>query len=210
MKRRRGPGNAEHDSRPYHQVVQEAARLLAQGEAAGFDDARRKAVARLGVSLRTLPDNAAIEQALVQYRALFQADDQTAQLHHLRQTALQAMRLLARFEPRLVGPVLAGTAPPHSPVHLHLFADTPESVALFLLDHHIPCEHGERRVRYTPDGWETLPLYRFVAGDTTLELTVFPAQGLRRRPLSPVDNRPMPRADAAAVEHLLDAPASTS
>jgi hypothetical protein len=210
MRRRHGPGSGDGDSRPYQQAVQEAARLLAQGEAAGFDDARRKAVARLGVSLRQLPTNAAIEQALQQYRALFQADDQALQLRHLRQTALHAMRLLARFEPRLVGPVLAGTAAPHSPVHLHLFADAPEAVALFLLDHHIPCAHDERRVRYTADTWETLPLYRFVAGDTTLELTVFPAHGLRRRPLSPVDNRPMPRADAAAVEQLLDAAAPTS
>jgi hypothetical protein len=204
MKQRRGSMPVEGTSRAYHQVVQEAARLLAQGEAIGLDDARRKAVMRLGVSLRHLPDNAVIEQALVQYRFLFQADSHAAQLRHLRQTALQAMRLLARFDPLLVGPVLAGTAPPHSPVHLHLFADTPEVVALFLLEQHIPCEHDERRVRYTPDNWETRPLYRFIAGDTTLELTVFPAQELRRRPLSPVDNRPMRRADAAAVERLLD------
>lgn len=204
-KRRRSPGGADSQSRPYQQVVQEAARLLAQGEATGFDDARRKAMSRLGVTLRHLPDNAVIEQALAQYRALFQADSQAVQLRELRQAALKAMRLLARFDPRLVGPVLAGTAPPHTPVHLHLFADTPEAVPLFLLDQHIPCEHDQRRVRYTPDTWETLPLYRFVAGDITLELTVFPSQGLRRRPLSPVDNRPMPRADVAAVVQLLDA-----
>lgn len=206
MKRRRGLGNADNESRPYQQVVQEAARLLAQGEAAGFDDARRKAVARLGVSLRHLPDNAVIEQALLQYRTLFQPDSQTTQLRELRQAAFKAMRLLARFEPRLVGPVLTGTAPPHTPVHLHLFADTPEAVALFLLDQRIPCEHDERRVRYTMDAWETLPLYRFVAGDITLELTVFPAGGLRRRPLSPVDNRPMQRAGMAEVERLLATP----
>jgi len=204
-KRRRSPGGADSESRPYQQVVQEAARLLAQGEAAGFDDARRKAMSRLGVTLRHLPDNTVVEQALAQYRALFQADSQAAQLWELRQAALKAMRLLARFDPRLVGPVLAGTAPPHTPVHLHLFADTPEAVPLFLLDQHIPCEHGERRVRYTQDTWETLPLYRFVAGDITLELTVFPSQGLRRRPLSPVDNRPMARADVTTVAQLLDA-----
>ncbi|GAB4300174.1 MAG: hypothetical protein Kow0096_20030 [Thiohalomonadaceae bacterium] len=205
MKRQRGAApRSGSDSRAYQQVVQEAARLLAQGEAAGFDDARRKATSRLGITLRQTPDNAAIEQAMLQYRALFQADSQTMQLRQLRHTALQAMRLLAPFEPHLVGPVLAGTAPPHSPVHLHLFADTAEAVALFLLERNIPCEHDERRVRYTPETWENRPLYRFVAGDVTVELTVFPAQGLRRRPLSPVDNRPMPRADAAAVAQLLD------
>jgi hypothetical protein len=204
MKRRRGSAGTEAGSRPYQQLLQEAARLLAQGEAAGFDDARRKAAARLGFSLRPPPDNAAIEQALVQYRTLFHGDRRLAQVQQLRQTALQAMRLLARFEPRLVGPVLTGTAPPHSPVHLHLFADPPEAVALFLLDQRIPYEHDERRVRYGAEQWDTLPLYRFVAGDTTLELTVFPVQGLRRRPLSPLDNQPMQRADSTAVERLLE------
>lgn len=204
MKRRRGSAGTEIGSRPYQQLVQEAARLLAQGEAAGFDEARRKAAARLGIGLRQPPDNAAIEQALVQYRALFHGDNPQAELRQLRQTALKAMRLLARFEPRLVGPVLAGTAPPHSPVHLHLFADPPEAVAMFLLEQHIPYEHDERRVRFAAEQWESLPLYRFVAGDTTLELTVFPAQGLRRRPLSPVDNQPMRRADIGAVELLLE------
>ena len=205
MKRRRGAAlHAGSDSRAYQQVVQEAARLLAQGEAVGFDDARRKATNRLGITLRQTPDNAAIEQAMLRYRILFQTDDQAEQLRHLRQTALQAMRLLSPFEPRLVGPVLTGTALPHSPVHLHLFADTAEAVALFLLERNIPYAHDERRVRYTPDTWENLPLYRFVAGDITVELTVFPAQGLRRRPLSPLDSRPMQRADAAAVIQLLD------
>ncbi len=204
MKRRRGSAGTEIGSRPYQQLVQEAARLLAQGEAAGFDEARRKAAARLGIGLRQPPDNAAIEQALVQYRALFHGDNPQVELRQLRQTALKAMRLLARFEPRLVGPVLAGTAPPHSPVHLHLFADPPEAVAMFLLEQHIPYEHDERRVRFAAEQWESLPLYRFVAGDTTLELTVFPAQGLRRRPLSPVDNQPMRRADINAVELLLE------
>lgn len=190
-------------SRPYQQVMQEAARLLAQGEAGGLDEARRKAAARLGVSLRHLPDNAEIEQALKQYQSLFQADNHTTRLRQLRQAALNAMRLLEPFEPRLVGPVLSGTAPPHSPVHLHLFADTPEAVALFLLERRIPCDQDERRVRYTAEQGETLPLYRFVAGDITLELTVFPAHAPRLRPLSPVDNRPMQRVDAATVESLL-------
>jgi len=52
------------------------------------------------------------------------------------------MRLLADFQPRLVGPVLTGTATPHTDISLHLFAETPETVTLRLADRGIPSENG--------------------------------------------------------------------
>lgn len=208
MGRRNGRGgNTGLSPRTYQEILQEAARLMAEGGAGSFDAARRKAASRLGLSPhQRLPDNAEIEQALIDYQRLFRGDSQPQQLRHLREAALKALRLLERFEPRLVGPVLSGTADTHTPVHIHLFADNAESVALFLMDRHIPFEQDERRVRFTQEQYELLPLYRFVAGDVTLELTVFPAQGLRRPPLSPVDHRAMRRADANAVEQLLAKP----
>ncbi len=207
MGRRRGnqgSGAGRNTGQTYEQVRQEAARLMADGEAVSFDAARRKAAARLGVVLRQLPSNAEIEQALVDYQRLFRSDSQPQQLRHLRESALAAMTMLADFDPRLVGPVLAGTADRHGPIHLHLFADQPESVAIFLLERQISFEHDERRVRFAADDWHLLPLFRFVAGDDLLELTVFHAGGLRRPPLSPVDNRPMRRANADAVRRLLE------
>jgi len=48
------------------------------------------------------------------------------------------------------------------------------------------------------------PFDRFLAGDVTVELTVFPQSGLREAPLSPVDGRPMERAIVATVRKLLD------
>lgn len=205
MGRRNGRGGTTGlSARTHQEVLQEAARLLAEGGASSYEAARRKAANRLGLSPhQRLPDNAEIEQALIGYQRLFRSDSQPLQLRQLREAALKALRLLERFDPRLVGPVLAGTADTHTPVHIHLFADNPESVALYLMDRHIPFEQDERRVRFAAEQWELLPLYRFVAGEVTLELTVFPAQGLRRAPLSPVDNRPMRRADVVAVAQLL-------
>ncbi len=203
MARRRSGYTGERDAQLHQQVVVEAARLLAEGHAAGFDAARRKAIDRLGVQLRQTPSNAEIELALIEYQRLFRADTQPEALRELRQTALRAMRLLAPFDPRLVGPVLSGSADSNSIIYLHLFADYPEAVATFLMDQRIPFEHDERRVRFGPENWELLPLYRFVAGDAVIELTVFSTYGLRRPPLSPVDNRPMRRADAATLEQLL-------
>lgn len=198
---RRGTGG---DPRLRQRFLWEAARLLAEGEAADFPAARRKALQRLGiVHLRPQPDNTEIEATLQEYQRLFRADSQPTHLYRLRETALRAMQLLSRFDPRLVGPVLTGSADRHSPVHLHLFAEHPEAVALFLLEQRIPFEQDERRVRFDQERIEHYPLYRFEAGGTTLELTVFPVIGLRQAPLSPVDQRPMRRADAAMVERLL-------
>ena len=53
-------------------------------------------------------------------------------LRMMRVAALSAMELLADFTPRLVGPVLVGTADENSAVNLHVFTDSPEMVALEL------------------------------------------------------------------------------
>ena len=78
-----------------------------------------------------------------------------------------------RFSPRLVGPVLDGTADQHSEVNLHLFADPVEMVGHFLMEQHIPHELGERRLRMPSGDQARLPEYRFLAGDVAMALTVF-------------------------------------
>jgi hypothetical protein len=45
---------------------------------------------------------------------------------------------------------------------------------------------------------------RFVAGRQTVDAVVFPVDGIRQSPTSPVDGRPMRRASAAEVESLLE------
>lgn len=172
-----------------------------------FALAKRKAVDHLGLGAqRSLPGNREVESALVAYQRLFRAHSQPRRLRELREAALKAMALLEPFRPRLVGPVLAGTADEHAPVNLHLFADTPEQVDMFLMERRIPFELDERIVRMRPEQQERLPLYRFMAGDVVVELTVFPQKRLRQAPLSPVDGRPMERAPLSSVEALLREP----
>ena len=55
---------------------------------------------------------------------------------------------MADFEPRLVGPVLSGTASAHSDINLHLFTESPEAVSIRLEDHGIPHEVLERRIKF--------------------------------------------------------------
>lgn len=187
-------------------VATEAARIMVEQGSRDFGQAKRKAAARLRVDPRhSLPGNPEVELALEEYLRLFRADTQPGELRRRREAAVEAMRMFEAFRPRLVGPVLNGTADGFSAVNLHLFADAPEEVDQALMERGIPFDADLRTVRATTDRTENLPLYRFVAGDITVEMTVFPPEGLRQAPLSPVDGRPMQRAAIDKVEALLAA-----
>ena len=185
-------------------VAEEAARIMREQ---GVDDyllAKRKAADRLGVTdASILPRNTEIEAALVAHQRLFAAERHESDLASLRRSALEAMRLMADFQPRLVGPVLAGTASPHSEINLHLFTESPETVSIRLEERGVPHEVLERRLRYERDRTVTYPALRFVAGRQTVDAVVFPLDGIRQAPSSPVDGKPMRRATAAEVEALL-------
>jgi len=173
----------------------------------GVDDfllAKRKAAERLGVmDASILPRNTEIEAAMVAHQRLFDADRHEAELAALRRAALEAMRLMSDFEPRLVGPVLTGTASSHSEINLHLFSESAEAVSLRLEERGVPHEVLERRMRYERDRAVSYPAVRFVAGRQAVDAVVFPVDGIRQSPASPVDGRPMRRASVAEVEALL-------
>jgi hypothetical protein len=187
-------------------LAQEAARIMAEHGIRDFFVAKRKAAERLGVSdgAAALPKNTEIETALAEYQRLFGRELHEESLQAQRRAALAAMQQLREFEPRLVGPVLSGTATEHSQVQLHLFADRAESVALKLIDHGIAHEVTERRVRMSPERVLAYPGLRFEVSDQAIEVTVFPTDGIRQAPVSPVDGRPMKRANTVEVEALLD------
>ncbi|MFQ5981802.1 MAG: hypothetical protein ACE5KS_00360, partial [Woeseiaceae bacterium] len=117
--------------------------------------------------------------------------------------ALSAMDLLAPFAPRLVGPVLHGTAAQNSAVNLHVFADSAELVALRLQEMSVQYRPYERRLKSRRDRAETFSGFRFSYDNSSIEATVFPLNGMRQAPISPVDGKPMRRADKNAVLELL-------
>ncbi len=175
----------------------------------GIDDflqAKRKAAERLGMhDVAVLPKNVEIEAALRAHQRLFGGDSHHHSLKEQRRVALDAMRLLGEFHPRLVGSVLTGTATPHSDINLHLFADGSESVALRLMDLGVPHSFYERRVKMDAERSVSCPVLRIEAGGRTIDATIFPVDGIRQSPYSPVDGRPMRRADAHEVAELVDA-----
>ncbi|HET9032014.1 MAG TPA: hypothetical protein VFN25_03815, partial [Dokdonella sp.] len=128
------------------------------------------------------------------------ADTQPAELGLRRAAAVEAMQFFARFEPRLVGATLEGTADAWSAVCLHLFCDNLGELLAFLDDHEIPFEQQERSLRLSADSSAEFPVLLFTAGGVNIDLTVFPLDGLRHAPLDRISERPMRRA---TLENLL-------
>ncbi|MGD8642923.1 MAG: hypothetical protein PVI15_01465 [Chromatiales bacterium] len=193
-----------NDARLRSLITETAARIILDEGLDDFGAAKRKAAERLGVAAgRNLPRNADIEQAVLERQRLFATERDRSRLVELRRAAVEAMRLLRGFEPRLVGSVLRGTAHTHSDVNLHLFTDAVEEVVFRLIEAGIPHHMAERRMRGWSGAHEARPAIRFVAGDIQIEAVVFPYDGLRQAPPSPVDGRPTPRASLRELESLL-------
>ncbi|VAW79697.1 FIG00856772: hypothetical protein [hydrothermal vent metagenome] len=185
-------------------IAQEAARLMSEGGMQDFYAAKRKAAQHLGApDTRNMPRNQEVEVALQEHQRLFLGEQQIDYLRALREAAVQAMRFLAGFNPRLVGSVLSGTASRHADINLHLFADTPEQVNLFLIDNNIPFEASMKRQRVGRESWEEYPAYQFMAGEYAVDLLVFPSECRREAPRSPVDGKPMQRARIEEIELLI-------
>jgi hypothetical protein len=185
-------------------LAHEAARLMAEGGVGDFHQAKLKAASRLGIhDDASLPRNREIEEALRQYQRLFLGDAQAVALRQRREAAVRALEFLAPFQPRLVGPVLEGTADATSPVLLHAYTDDADAVARFLDEHAIPAESRTRRLRLDRERSADLPCWLFSAEELAFDLTVLPLQALRQAPLSVIDERPMPRASLAQLRALL-------
>jgi hypothetical protein len=189
-------------------VAQEAARLMAEHGIQDYLVAKRKAAERYGVmDGALLPKNTEIEAALMSHQRLFGGMQHERSLQEQRRVALEAMRLLERFEPRLVGPVLAGSATEYAHIQLHVFSDSAEAVYLHLMDQRYDYEVFERRIRMSADRQLSVPTVRFAFGEETVEAFVFPRDGIRQAPVSPVDGRPMRRADRREVGEMVSSSA---
>lgn len=188
------------------EVAVEAARIMATEGQRNFMAAKRKAADRIGASTRlVLPSNREVEEALRAYQGFYGGDRHTDHLQTLRETAIEVMRGLEDFRPRLVGPVLDGTADGHSRVSLHLFNDPPETVLFHLEERGIDFHQEQRRIRWHDGTHRDIQLLVTDVNDIAVELALFSLIDLRQAPPSPVDGKPQKRARLPEVEILLAA-----
>jgi hypothetical protein len=201
MPRRRNNGT----ERARQVIAQEAARIIVNHGVRDYRVAKQKAADRLGVTGRgSLPGNAEVEAAVAEHLQIFGGEAHDDRLRLMRVAALSAMELLASFTPRLVGPVLAGTADENSVVNLHVFADSPEFVAMELEQIGVGYRPYERRLKSRRDQVEPYSGFEFNHGNHAIQATVFPIDGIRQAPMSPIDGKPMKRVDAEGVQALLE------
>ena len=185
-------------------VAAEAARIMATESQRNFRAAKQKAAARVGVNSRlALPSNREVEDALRAYQGFFGGERHDRQLQTLRETALRVMRGLAPFCPRLVGPVLEGTADQYSRVSLHVFSDPSDEVALDLRNRGVVFHQEERTIRWHDGSHRRIPLIVTEADGASVELACFTRNDLRQAPPCPVSGHPQKRAPITEVECLV-------
>ncbi|TVS11458.1 MAG: hypothetical protein EA419_07975 [Wenzhouxiangella sp.] len=187
------------------EVAAEAARIIATEGQRSYLAAKQKAAQRLGASTRgALPSNAQIEQALKEWQMLYGGDEHAARLQALREAALEAMDFLAEFRPKLVGPVLEGTADEFSRICLHLYSEDPDSVVRFLMENGIAFDQERRRIRWHDGGWREIDVLVVEAGEETVEMALMIGREALQAPPSPIDGRPLRRASRSDLQSLVD------
>jgi hypothetical protein len=113
-----------------------AARMIVESQLTDWSLARRKAADQLGLSPRgtLMPNDDEIIAEIKIYHALYGGEEHAEQLCAQREMALDVMRALARFDPRLVGPVAEGWAHEGSDIVIDLAADSAKEVEIELVN----------------------------------------------------------------------------
>jgi hypothetical protein len=186
------------------EIAVQAARWVVE-EGMEYGSAKRRAAKELGWRGRgALPANEVVEDAVLDYIAVFCADTQPHELQALRRLALDWMTRLSDFRPHLGGAVWRGTATRRSDVYLQLFCDDSKSAEITLID------QRARYVARTVTGFngelvDALSVHAFCAElneDIGVHLMIYDFDDVRGA-LKPDAKGRAPRGDASAVRRLL-------
>lgn len=200
----RNPGNRQEREHAGETLTQEAARIYCEEQLTDYRVAKQKALQRLNLGPRTpLPDNAAVQRAVLDYQRLFGGAAYRQRLRLLRETAISALDLLAAYAPRLAGAVVSGAITPAHAVQIHVFCEKPEELDIFLQNKRIRYEQDDRHYRYANGREHAIPLVRFEAGGIPIAVAIFPTNEIKRPPINPADGQAYARLDRGATEALL-------
>ena len=193
-----------HEQRLRLQLAQEAARLMVEEGVQDFSVAKQKVAARLHLPRgQSLPRNEEIQQAIMEYQRLFKQDSHPQTVARLRQIALKTMSFFKDFEPRLVGAVADGSAGEFSPITLHLFTESSETLHLFMINQRLPYDLGNQRISQNNKPAVDLPVYHMAMEGGDIELIVFDKMAIRQPPRDPVTRKTMQRLDIKQLEALI-------
>ena len=193
--------NGRNDRRS--RIAYLAARLMAEDGIEDYALAKRKAARQAGLpETRELPTNEEVEEAFRTYQQIYHHEEHRNRLRVLRETAVRAMRELARFNPHLTGSVLNGNAGKYADINLQLFTDNEKAVELYLIDRRIPYQAAQSRL-CSGEEMRTVPVYTLSDHGTDIDLTVLSTLDLRGPLRTSPEGKSIERAKLQAVEQLL-------
>ena len=186
------------------EIAASAARLMVD-EGLDYGLAKHRALKLMGLPGRTaLPGNDEIEDAVVDYLALFCADTQPMELRALRELAVVWMARMTDFRPHLSGAVWRGTATRLSDIYIQLFCEDSKSAEIFLIDHQV--HYVPRSVTGFHGGTvDALSVHAFCTGlgeEVGVHLMIYDRDDVRGA-LRPDAKGRSPRGDLVAVRALL-------
>jgi len=117
--------NSQTDSLK-QKVAREAALLLYTSQEKEYKQAKKRAAENLGA--RMLPSNSEVARELDAIAEEMEGSSRRRRLVQMRREALEIMRTLEDFNPRLIGSVWRGTITKNSDIDIVAFASNPDNV----------------------------------------------------------------------------------
>jgi len=124
------------------QIAFEAARLLHFQKETEYHRAKQKAGRRLSqgfIKPGDLPSNREVREQIEMLARIHEGQRREENVRDMRVAALEMMRRLRQFRPRLTGTVLSGHAREETEIELHVFHDDAQLVRNELVEDGIPC-----------------------------------------------------------------------
>lgn len=193
-----------NQSKLRRQIAWEAARLMYERQETEYYQAKMKSARRIcrgWVKPADLPSNREIRDQVQQLARLYEGESRRDNLLAMRIAALEMMRVLAAFRPRLIGSVLTGHIRQGSDIDLHIFSDSLEAVTHVLDQEGLPYDVERKRV--CKQGEQRIYEHVHVPGEYLMELTVYPARQVHHVFKSSITGKAIERASIAQLEQFL-------
>lgn len=192
------------NSKLRRQIAWEAARLMYDRQESEYYRAKLKAARVLcqgWAKPADLPSNSEIRDQVQMMARLFEGDQRTHNLQQMRIAALQMMRTLAAFRPRLIGSVFTGHIRQGSDIDLHVFSDSVEAVT-HVLDHEGLIYEVERK-EVRKGGEPCVFNHVHLRHEYPFELTIYPANKCHYVFKSSITGKAIERASIAQFEQFM-------
>ena len=186
------------------QIASEAARLIYGRQEDEYHRAKQRAARQLGhgwVQPVDLPSNREVRAAMQTWARSREGEGDQQRLHEMRAAALQLMRLLRAFRPRLIGDVLNGQLRDDSVIDIELCSD---NIAAILATLEAEPSVGNLESHRQEQGLECWGIrLQLASDDIHVRMFVYDRQAVRRRLKHGTPRRSLERAGISDVEALV-------